>query len=144
MRLSAHFTLSELSHTGQAAYAAQNAHEAELHQDVLRAVCDLLLEPIRAHFGPVTIHSGYRCPELNAAIGGAKSSQHMKGEAADFHVAGHSLEEVWTWIRDSSGIQVGQCLLEGHGGAPTWIHISLGAPYRIASKCGQFIVVKDG
>ena len=48
-----------------------------------------LLQSIRDHFGaPVVITSGYRTAAHNAAVGGSKSSQHLLGRAADFHVEG--------------------------------------------------------
>ena len=43
-----------------------------------------VLDPLREMYGkPITVNSGYRCPKLNDAVGGAKNSQHMRGEAAD-------------------------------------------------------------
>ena len=55
----------------------------------------VVLQCIREHFGKaVTITSGYRTPAHNAAVGGAKSSQHLLGRAADFRVQGVSVEEV--------------------------------------------------
>lgn len=49
----------------------------------------VLLQCIREHFGKaVTITSGYRTAAHNTAVGGAKSSQHLLGRAADFHVEG--------------------------------------------------------
>ena len=55
----------------------------------------VVLQCIRDHFGkPVTITSGYRTPAHNAAVGGAKSSQHLLGRAADIRVAGVSVEDV--------------------------------------------------
>ena len=43
-----------------------------------------MLDPLREWYGkPITVNSGYRCPELNVAVKGSKTSQHMKGEAAD-------------------------------------------------------------
>jgi uncharacterized protein YcbK (DUF882 family) len=49
----------------------------------------VLLQCIREHFGkPVHITSGYRTAAHNAAVGGAKSSQHLLGKAADFWVEG--------------------------------------------------------
>lgn len=43
-----------------------------------------LLQPLREVYGKrMVINSGYRCPELNKAVGGVPTSQHVKGEAAD-------------------------------------------------------------
>lgn len=139
-RLSPHFTLRELARTDHRKHADANlaaASEPEVRAR-LGALASTLLEPIRVHFGkPVVIHSGFRSPALNKAIGGSKTSQHMKGEAADFHVVGVPLREVWEWVARSA-LPFGQLLLEGYvGGEPSWIHLSLGAPYRDPSKCGQ-------
>lgn len=47
------------------------------------------LDDLREHLGrPIRIVSGYRCPEYNAKVGGAKASQHMLGRAADVRVMG--------------------------------------------------------
>ena len=55
----------------------------------------VLLQAIREHFGKaVTITSGYRTAAHNAAVGGAKSSQHLLGRAADIQVQGVSVEDV--------------------------------------------------
>ena len=55
----------------------------------------VVLQCIREHFGKaVTITSGYRTPAHNAAVGGAKSSQHLLGRAADIRVRGVSVEDV--------------------------------------------------
>ena len=55
----------------------------------------VLLQAIREHFNkPITITSGYRTAAHNAAVGGAKSSQHLLGRAADIQVAGVSVEDV--------------------------------------------------
>ena len=136
--LSPHFTLAELTHTLQVAYAAENAAPPADVLTALSALCTTLLEPLRGHFhAPVVVHSGYRCPGLNAAIGGATHSQHMLGQAADVHVDGVSLQEVFDWIRHS-GLPFGQVILEGHTpNAPSWVHLSLGEPWRPASICRQ-------
>ena len=55
----------------------------------------VVLQCIREHFGKaVTITSGYRTPAHNAKVGGAKSSQHLLGRAADIRVQGVSVEDV--------------------------------------------------
>ena len=46
------------------------------------------LEALRDRIGiPIRILSGYRCPEHNRAVGGAASSQHLLGKAADITTA---------------------------------------------------------
>jgi hypothetical protein len=140
MNLSPHFTLSELTRTSSG--TANVPTDAEVK--ALGELCTTLLEPVRAKFGPVSIHSGYRGPAVNAAIGGSKTSQHMKGEAADFHCPGAKLEDVMRWIVAESGLHYGQVILEGRNGPPTWIHLSLGQPYRVGSSCMQALTTRDG
>ncbi len=53
-------------------------------RDAIKALVDTVLQPLRdAWRKPLHINSGYRCPELNKEVGGAQTSQHVKGEAAD-------------------------------------------------------------
>ena len=53
-------------------------------RDSIKALVDEVLQPLRTAWErPLVINSGYRCPELNAAVGGVATSQHVKGEAAD-------------------------------------------------------------
>lgn len=144
MNLSPHFTFEELTDSSRTALVAKNREEAKARMAALTDLCTTLLEPIRAKFGPVSIHCAFRGPALNAAVGGAKSSQHLVGEAADFHCPAARLEDVMAWIVQESGLKYGQVILEGRNGPPTWIHISLGAPYRSASKCQEALVTRDG
>ena len=45
---------------------------------------DKVLDPLRERWGvPIYVTSGYRCPELNARVGGSKTSYHLRGMAAD-------------------------------------------------------------
>lgn len=53
-------------------------------RDAIRELTITVLQPLRDAWGlPLHVNSGYRCPKLNAAVGGAATSQHTKGEAAD-------------------------------------------------------------
>ena len=141
MKLSEHFTLAEMTVTEVRRLQATNYREARPHLESLKALA-ALLEEVRSLLGdkPIIVHSGFRCPELNTVIGGAPSSQHVKGEAADIHVHDMDLRHAFNKIRRSK-IRLGQCILEdGDGdGVPTWIHISLGPPWRDTARSGQFL-----
>lgn len=137
LRLSPSFTLGELSRTGNTALADANEAEARAFVVPLTALCVNVLQPIRDHFkAPVSINPGFRGAAVNAKVGGSKTSQHCKGEAADFTVPGADIDAVYRWIVTESGIKYGQCILEKPPGK-AWIHASLGAPWRDAAKCGQ-------
>jgi len=139
VNLSPHFTLSELTTTEVRHLARTNLAEAEAYMPALRATA-ALLEEIRALLGghPIVVNSGFRGRRLNEHIGGAKSSQHLVGEAADIRTPSTPLREAFDAIR-SSPISFGQLILEdGDGdGVPTWLHVSLGPPWRPASRSRQ-------
>ena len=85
----------------------------------------VVLQCIREHFGkPVTITSGYRTAAHNAAVGGAKSSQHLLGRAADIRVQGVSVEDVAAYAEslmpDWGG--VGRYSVKA-GRATGWVHV---------------------
>lgn len=128
MNVSPHFSWEELTRTGQTALQEANRKEAEQYRASLTRLAVELLEAIRAKFGPVKINSAFRGPSVNAAVGGSKTSQHMKGEAADIVAPSVSVEELHRWICAESGLAFGQCILEKS--SPTkpfsWVHVSLG------------------
>ena len=134
MNLSPHFTFDELTRTGQTALQAKNREEAKQYMKPLTALAEML-EVIRAKFGPVKVTSAFRGHSVNGAAGGSKTSQHLVGEAADIG-CGASDEELHKWIVTESGLKFGQCILEKPPGK-SWVHISLGAPFRDAKRCGE-------
>lgn len=82
------------------------------------------LEVIRAEIGrPITITSGYRSPEHNKAIGGAKFSEHITGRAADIKANGITTTELKKTIERL--ISEGKISEGGIGFYPTWIHYDI-------------------
>jgi hypothetical protein len=122
-RLSPRFTLAELTITNSKLINKPNSPVLIAN---LQAVCINILEPVRKHFNKaVIIHSGYRSPAVNSAIGGSKTSQHCRGEAADFHVAQYSVYEVALWI--SENLDFDQLILENfvpNIESSGWVHCS--------------------
>ena len=85
----------------------------------------VLLQAIREHFNkPITITSGYRTAAHNKSVGGAKSSQHLLGKAADIQVADTTVEAVAAYAEslmpDWGG--VGRYPVKS-GRAKGWVHV---------------------
>ena len=120
MMLSDNISLREMTKSATArAGAIDNTPPIEAI-DNLRALSQAVLQPIRNHYcAPLRITSGYRCLRLNRAVGGAKASQHVCGEAADISLDGLALEDLMAWIVNDSKLPFDQVILE-----PNWIHIA--------------------
>ena len=120
MNLSPHFTLEELTFSQTAArLGIDNTPSAEVIEN-LKQLCTVL-ERIRLIFkSPILISSGYRSPELNAKIGGAKNSYHCLGLAADITCATLSPKSFALMLKNSY-IQYDQIILEYN----RWVHIGL-------------------
>jgi len=110
-----HFSQTELTCTNT---GLPNEPDGVACANLTRLITDAL-EPMREIVGPMRVNSGYRSKAVNTAIGGAKNSQHMKGQAADVVPTGMDLEKAFRAVQ-SSPIQFDQLIRE-----PTWIHISV-------------------
>ena len=135
-RLSKNFSLEEFERSDTAKRLKIDNHVPQFAVPRLRTLCEKVLQPVRDHFGvPIIITSGYRCPDLNDAVKGATSSQHMKGEAADFKIKvdntkGVKLYDLYLWMVDN--LSFDQLIWEVRPlrqaqGRPTnskWIHVS--------------------
>jgi len=111
MKLTENFSLSELTKSQTAERKGIDNTPSAEHQENLKSLCTAILQPVRDHFSKVvTISSGYRSPELCVAIGSKTTSQHAKGEAADFEIFGVSNKELADWIHYN--VQYDQLILE--------------------------------
>ena len=133
--LSKNFTLEEFIRSNTAdRMGIDNVPKDEEVIKNLRNLCLEVLQPLRDYVGaPVHINSGYRCPELNVAVGGVKNSQHCLGEACDIRLASSKQGREWaTWIEDNCRFD--QMLLEKNKNGAVWLHVSC---KRDASKNRQ-------
>ena len=127
IRVGKHFTLAEMVRSETASRAGlSNLPTEQRIIDNLKALCAHVLDPLREALGPVHILSGYRAPAVNAMIGGASSSQHLDGEAADLSVTGHTLDAVFAWLR--ANVPLDQIIREFPPAG--WVHVSYGPRNR--------------
>ena len=127
MLLSRSFSLHELTRSEAAARLGHDQTPPEAAIENLRALCVNVLQPLRDALGrPLRINSGFRSPAANRAIGGAPSSQHLTGEAADMECAGVDTRRLAQTVLDL-GLPFDQLILEFHlveEPRSGWVHVS--------------------
>ena len=123
MQLSTNFRLSEFTRSDTAKRLGI-VNECSSVEQVLNLayLCHMVLQPLRDRFGPIRITSGYRCPELNRAVGGVKNSQHLRGEAADIHLP--SVEKGLEYLAFLKTLPAVDELIWERKGNTHWIHVS--------------------
>ncbi|MBF8672109.1 peptidase M15 [Pseudomonas putida] len=120
MLISPHFTLDEMTVSQLAAREGLDNNPPAEARANLQLLCNSL-EQVRALFGaPVIVSSGYRSPAVNQRIGGALTSKHLQGLAADFTVIEVSPREVVRRISESA-IPFDQLILE----FDNWVHLAV-------------------
>ena len=127
MKLTENFSLNELTKSQTAERKGIDNTPSTEHQENLKSLCEMILQPIRDHFGQVvSVSSGYRSPELCTAIGSSTKSQHAKGEASDFEIFGISNKELADYI--DQNLDYDQLILEYWTGEDEpnsgWVHCS--------------------
>ena len=124
MNVTENFTLEELYKSSTAEKLKINNTPNEEVKNSLILLATKVLQPLRVAFGkPITVTSGYRSPLLNQAVRGAKTSQHLKGEAADLKCSDNKkLFETSKKLIEEKKIEVGQLIDEYNY---SWVHISL-------------------
>ena len=125
MQLTENFSLHEMTKSEAALRRGiDNTPDDDALENLTR-LCANVLQPIRDNLGPVKVNSAYRGPEVNAAVGGAKKSDHMTGCAADIEIPGMPNAELAEWIK--ANLEFRQVILEFYTpGIPDsgWVHVS--------------------
>jgi len=123
-RLSTNFTLTELTRTSSGIPNTINIIERRN----LQSLVDNILQPARDRFGgPIMVNSGFRNEAVNRAVGGATTSQHRLGQAAD--IRGSDNARIFNIIRDN--LPFDQLIWElGNDQQPQWIHVSFSDRHR--------------
>lgn len=128
MKISPHITMAEATKSQTALrLGISNQPSPEIIKS-MQLVAYQIFEPLRKWHGkPIGISSFYRSAELNKAVGGSKSSQHMKGQAididADIFDNGLTNEEIYFWI--IRNLDFDQLIWEyGNEDNPAWVHVS--------------------
>ena len=119
-----YFTINELIKSSTAQRLHINNNPTQEVKDNLNKLIDNVLDPLRELYGkPIIVNSGYRCTKLNKAIGGAKNSQHLVGQASDIRTVQNTKEsnkELFDLIKNSK-LPFDQLINEYDY---NWVHVS--------------------
>ena len=121
-----YFSITELTASATAQREGIDNSPTESVHQLLLVLVEKLLAPIREAWGePIVVSSGYRCPELNTLVGGAKNSHHLLGCAADI-IAGNKADHrrlfnLIQQMHESGQIRFTQLIAERDY---RWLHIS--------------------
>lgn len=122
-----YFTIAELCRSNTADRLGIDNRCKPEHVPALTALVENVLDPLREWYGkPLIVSSGYRCPELNAAVKGSKTSQHMTGQAADINTGSkHQNKLLFEYIKKN--LPFDQLIDESN---LAWVHVSFRADGR--------------
>ena len=126
MKLTENFSLAEMTKSETALRQGLDNTPGDEEIDNLRKLAENVLQPIREAYGRgVKVNSGFRHPDVNAAVGGSRTSDHCKGQAADIEIPGIANADLAQWIVDNCEFR--QVILEFYTpGIPDsgWVHVS--------------------
>ena len=133
-RLSQHFTLGELCKTS--VKTADGNIPSHVHIENLKRVCswlEMLRDEYNRRYGegndPIIINSGYRSPQVNKAVGGVATSNHLTGCAADIHVS--DMKQLLRYavilldIADEGREAFDELLIERNSQGTYWLHFAV-------------------
>ena len=125
-QLTKNFSLAELIKSETALRHDMNNTPGAAETANLKLLAEKVLQPVRDHYAKgVKVNSGFRHPDVNAKVGGSRTSDHCKGQAADIEIPGVANAELAEWIKDN--LSFTQLILEFYTpGIPDsgWVHVS--------------------
>lgn len=133
-----YFTISELIKSDTAIKKKiWNGANKEQESNLI-ALVGAILDPLREKYGkPINISSGFRCQALNTAVGGASTSQHLKGEAADIDAGSRLANQHIARLIVEMGLPFDQLIDENNY---AWVHVS----YKwVGDNRGQILRYKN-
>jgi zinc D-Ala-D-Ala carboxypeptidase len=126
MNLTPNFTLAEMTKSETALRHGMDNTPSEIEIARLKLLAEKVLQPTRDHWKRgVKVNSGFRHPDVNAAVGGSRTSDHTRGMAADIEIPGVANAELAEWIQQN--LDYTQLILEFYTpGVPDsgWVHVS--------------------
>lgn len=138
--ISPHITYEEATRSQTATRLGIKNIPGEVELKNMEIVAKACFEPIREWYGkPLTISSFFRCKELNAAIKGSKTSQHVQGKAIDIDTGNRKENtKILNWAK--ANLKYDQLISEypDENGDPSWVHIS----FDLGSNRNQFLIIK--
>ena len=130
-----YFTIAEMSASATAVSRGIDNIPGPDTVSRLTRLVERVLDPLREAYGkPITVNSGYRCPALNRAVGGAAASQHLTGEAADITAGSRQENSRLYKLLAQLGLPVDQAINER---GFSWIHVS----HTAGHNRGQFLAL---
>ena len=126
MKLSPNFSLAEMVKSDTALRLDMDNTPGDEEIKNMTALAENVLQKVRDHYGKgVKVNSGVRHPDVNAKVGGSKTSDHCKGMAADIEIPGVANADLAEWIVENCEFR--QVILEFYTpGVPDsgWVHVS--------------------
>lgn len=123
-----YFTIKELCKSSTATQKGiNNTPNSEIVSNLEKLV-EYILDPLRERYGkPIIVNSGYRCPALNKAVNGSKTSHHVLGLAADITAGSPAKNKILFNLIISMDLPFDQVIDEKNY---SWIHVSFSTKPR--------------
>jgi hypothetical protein len=126
MNLTPNFTLAEMTKSETASRRGMDNIPNQEQISNMQVLAVNVLQKVRDHYGRgVHVNSGFRHPDVNAAVGGSRTSDHTRGMAADIEIPGVANADLAEWIQQN--LDFTQLILEFYTpGIPDsgWVHVS--------------------